>query len=160
MTDARPWFAGLPIEPDVKRFFDKYGTPDRGTMISHAEIAECIGARHGTPRYRTIYQAIKRRLERSHNLLTETERGVGLKVLTGEASLTSVKGEQIGVVRSQRRVAIRATLIPDDGFDEMKKKELGHLQQYSARMFMSMSNEVKPLRPPKAPPALPRAQAE
>lgn len=150
------FFGGLPTLIDVGRFFEQYGTPAIGTMIAHEAIAACIGAPWRSNRYRTVLNVVRRKLLKEHNLDTSVEPGQGLKILTSLGRIEATEGDFRSFVRKGRKAAVRISITPDEGLSEEQKRRREHVQQITTRAYMAAATEVKALKPPPLPQALPR----
>lgn len=159
MAEARMFFGGLPYGPDVAKLVAKFGVPAVGALISHEDIADCIGHDWKTARYTGVVASWRSKLRRDHNIDTAAEVGVGVKILTGQERIDASEGDFKASTRQLRRAAVRISVTPEDGLTDDQKKRRGHLQEVTARVYMAQANEHKSLRPPQAPPALPRRSA-
>src|SRR5262245_53413982 len=104
---AKPYFGGIPTEPDVRRLMDRFCAPEPG-VIPHEEIEKEIREESDSSRYRTIVSAWRRRLRREHNIDTSAEPGHGIRILT-EPERVDVSKRDLGrgvrgIVRSHVRI--------------------------------------------------------
>ena len=151
-------FGGLPTAIDTKKLEEKYGVPDVGRLLSHAEIAECIGYAWKTHRYTTVVAAWRRILRKNHNVDTDAIPGEGIKVLDMvERVGVSARDLKRGV-RGIRGAAIRVATVDESKIaDPLERAKATKTKEVTTRIYMMSSNEVKVLAPPRPVPALPRA---
>lgn len=155
MTQARPFFGGVPTDPDVKKLEAQFGMPTPGTLISHHDIAACIGVPWRSSRYRTVVDRWRRKLMRESNVDTGAEPGVGIKVLTPPERLVASEKDFKGAVVDIGRAGTRITAIPAEGLTEPERERKTRSEQIIWRTRLHAAAEVKALRPPPPTPALP-----
>lgn len=157
MSGGKVFFGGLPTAIDVKKLEDRFGVPEEGTLIRHADIEACIGVKWRTPRYTTVLNAWRKKLESPHNLHTAVEPGEGLKILTADEAVDVRRVDWRKNVRGVKRTAMETKRIdPSKIVDPERLKMRDKLEEVSSRVFMYAAQESKALKPPTPQPALPR----
>jgi hypothetical protein len=160
MSDAKMFFGGMPTAIDVKKLEERFGVPDEGTLIPHADIAACIGVAWRSARYTTVLASWRKKLESPHNLHTGVIPGEGLKILTADEAVDWRRGDWRRNVRGIKRTAMETKRIdPSKIVNAEQLKVRDKLEEVSSRVFMYAAQESKALRPPTPPAALPRRSA-
>lgn len=159
MKEARPFFGGVPTEPDVNRLMKEF-EPKSGTVVSHEAVEAVLGLNRSESRYRTVTTAWRRRLFREENVDTVVTPGHGFRFLReGERVRESVKdfGRNVrGIGRSLRRIsAVRAEVLTDQ--DRAKHD---HGRRLIAATLDGARRAQKELAAPKPIAQLPRASGE
>ena len=159
MADAKLYFGGIPTEPDVRKLFERFGTPQPG-LLAHETIESVIREKHTAGRYRTIVGSWRRKLLREYNVATKAEPGEGIRVLTepervdeGRALLGKSARQ---IVRAHRwSVMIDATKL-----DDISRRKLDHTVRASATAAAAVTGSIRELSSAlKAAPQLPRKTA-
>ena len=157
MARATLFFGGLPTEPEAKKLMERFGVLEVGRQILYDEIAEVIGVKYGTSRFRTILSSWRHRLEKEHNLRMGFEPGKGIKMLSPEERVGAAEDDVRSGVRKLRKGANEASRLPLEEIKDEKVRAQGdHLRTVAAKVYSSVVETVKALRPPKPTQALPR----
>jgi len=83
---ARIFRGGVPLEPDVRKLIDRFGTPNENALIPYDEIARLISAAYDTNRFRSVVRAWRKQLERPphvRRLVAQSDLGA-YRVLDGD----------------------------------------------------------------------------
>ncbi len=156
MSSANVFFGGLPTAIDVKKLDERYGAPNEGLLILHADIAVCIGYPWKSSRYRTVLDAWRRKLRRELNIDTSVDPGKGLYILTPPERIKAGKSDTKSGLRKFRRGGARVAVAPDEGLTAEQRTERDHTAQVVWRLYSSAAQEIKALEPPSPLAALPR----
>lgn len=156
MANAKPFFNGVPTDPDVRKLMEHYGIPTPGTIIRHDEIETVIGSPWRSNRYRGVVEAWRRRLYRTLNVDTGAETGIGIKVLNNSDRIEASKGHLKRGTIQYRLGAQRVSTVNRLELSPIEKIQADRVQEVSTRMYMAAASELKALRPPRPPTALPR----
>jgi len=90
MTQHKPYFGGVPTDPDIKKLREAFPAErlEMGQVIPYEEVEEVIGTAKKSARFRTVTTRWRRLVEReTGNTVIGTERGVGFKVLDNRQKL-------------------------------------------------------------------------
>lgn len=146
MTDkCRPYFGGIPMEPQVRKLLDTFGSPEPG-IIRHDQIETVIGENRRSSRYQSIVVAWRKRMFKEQNIDSDAVRGVGVKILT-ESERVDVSGKDFGraskrVVRSHHRISV----VQNEKLDEKTKYKADHLRRITAMSAGALAASVREYR--------------
>ena len=154
-TKSKLFFGGVPTGPDVDRLIKTLGVPEAG-LIEHQTIEAIVGCEHRSNRYRAIVSAWRSRLRREHNLGTDAEPGIGIRVLTAKEWSERQARQHRGAVRHAVRVHNEAVLIPAADLDEVARRKHDHLLKATASLgqaaIQASTDLRKALRAPSQSP--------
>lgn len=148
MTDkanSKLFFGGVPTGPDVDRIFEALGVPEPG-IVGHETLAAIIGEEPASSRYRTVVKAWRDRLFNDHNVATDHERGIGVKVLTPEewVRVEGLRGR--GVTRHAVKVHNFGAAVPVAELDARSLAVHDHQQRFLTVVAETALREHRDLR--------------
>ncbi len=157
-TKARPYWGGLPTEPDVKKLLAALGTPAPG-LIPHERLEEITGHERGDGRYRTVVSAWRSRLLRESNLATRAEPNEGIRILT-EPERVEESGRML---RKSARFVIRQhrwnLMIDVSKLSDLERHKLDVTRRFSDALAKAAASNIRELGAALKPPAqLPRPE--
>lgn len=156
MEIPKPYFGGIPTEPDVKKLLAQI-TVEPGQLVEHEAIEEVTGLTRGTSRYRTVVTAWQRRLFRDENLDTDAVSGQGIRVLMeGERVHVSVRDFGRGVRRIGRSLR-RISAVRAEALSEKDRQRYDHGRRLIALTLEGARQAQKDLAGPRPQAQLPRA---
>lgn len=151
--DATLHFGGLPTGPEVRKLETAF--PDvkelRGQIIPHGRIEEILGHKRGESRYKTVFDAWRRKVEHETGIVI-TGRGTN-----GEGFRVLADGEQVSFSVGQRRAASRRirrawTTISAVDVEKLNPQERAvreHEILAAGRIHAAMMEARKPTAAPK-----------
>lgn len=151
---SKPFFGGMPTEPDVKALQEAFPDVAKGETITHDAIEGVIRYSRQSGRYRIVVKAWRKHLLTTQNVDLGAIHGIGFRALNAEERINeSIRGVRSGVRKTMRSVS-RASYARTDDPVLVSKQDL--LRRYGAAMSAQAANTFKQLDPPPAPQALPR----
>ncbi len=155
MGAAKLFLNGIPTGPDVEKLMERFGVPQPG-VIPYADIEAVLGKTWRDHRFTTVRIAWLKRLQREHNVSTEMEPGVGVRVLAeAERIGKSVKGLRRGT-RHIRKAAIEVRSIRTDRLTAVERVQADNTARVAMALYEAGAQGVKSLAPPRPLPQIPR----
>lgn len=152
--------AGRPIEIDVRLLDDAFGIPERGTMISYAEITRVTGESYGTARFENIVTRWREVVLHDYGIASRRQPGEGVLWLTEERR----SGEDIKDIRSATRKQLKVTAdLARVDRNQLRGSVLArhdHALVLAAKLQEVAVPVYKGLEPPPPLPSLPRPPAQ
>ena len=143
---------GRPFAPSVRALMERFGNISRGTEIRHEAMLAAIGERELNGRYRSVFQAFRRRL------LDET--GIYLKSLPKVGYLAVDAPTQLAVSTSKwrqhakgiKRATDIAARAPDAELSESARRENEHILQLGMHFRREIAASVSAINLRLGPP--------
>lgn len=145
MTNAKIFMGGLPTEYDVRKLEERFGVPNEGVTIPYEEISECIGIERHLGRWHSIVRAWRNKLRREHNLITDAEDNVGIKILTPSERVSFSNRKQQGSFKQARRCALIAASTRREGLTAQEIRLLDHVQNLGAAVALQAATAKRQL---------------
>jgi biotin operon repressor len=120
VSDVTIFRGGISIKPDLDRL-NKTLDLKIGDLVTHQTIADTVGEKIGTSRYRTVVHAWRMDRLRNAGLVIESERGVGYRVLNSEQKLSSATNDIDHIARASRKATIKVELVEPAELSEHDK---------------------------------------
>jgi hypothetical protein len=160
MVEAKRFFGGVPVEPDVKALRDAFGVPKVGQTITDAQVEKITRLDRKEVRYRTVTGQWRKAVLRECNLRV-ARRGGQFIVLSQLERMDEDHGKFDNVARAVGRVAVDVARIDTAEFDDVGKKRHGALRQWTNASAAALVDSRKALSAEiRATPLLPRPKAE
>jgi hypothetical protein len=121
-----------------------------GEIVGYSRIERTCGVRHGTPRFKTITQAWRRKIFREQKLQSEAVGGIGIRFLTDAQALGKGINDHRLMARTGRRVATRVKAIDTQKLRPLEQKHKELLQQHLRAADSAARKIRKQLAIPKA----------
>lgn len=156
---SKVFFGGVPTDGDVKRLLEAFPDIGPGDAISYVQVAEVIGVKHGSSRFRTVTNAWRKTVMRTQNFVLEAVPGEGFRRQT---ELERSQKNRTGWRQDQSRAARRVRDLgrtDTRSFDERDQKAHDHARRVLQAHVEHTSSAVRELAPPAPLKLLPKRQA-
>ena len=145
MSDSKLFFGGTPTAPQVKKLIETFGAPEPG-CINYSDIAECIGEKVRSNRFRTVVNSWRNELLKKYNLATRAVSSVGILVMQEGERVDDAGSKLQRSIKAVRSAGKRVHSVDTTKLDQAALTKHTHLKRYSTLMFEAVNAENKKLR--------------
>jgi hypothetical protein len=140
---------GVPTGPDVDKLIARFGIPEIGSVISHADIAATLNAPTRN-RLSSVVTAWRRRLDIQHNLLLVAVRGTGYEICTNSKRVQhSTDCYKSGLKRVRRAVEV-AVRTDSLGLRPEEVRVRDHIVKTGGALQLAAATAAKQLKYPSS----------
>lgn len=152
-SNATLFFAGLPTGPDVRKLETAF--PDvlsmRGQVILHEQIEQILGHKRTESRYRTVFSAWRRKVERETGVVI-TGIGVagGFRVLADGEQVSFGVRQRVSAARKIKRAWTVISAVDSNKLSAQESAVRDHEMRAAAKINAAMIEARKPSSAPAA----------
>lgn len=136
MAATHIFSGGIPTDPDVKKLMTALGTIQPGLIVRHDDIEGILKLKRGTPRYRTVVAAWRRRMFNEQNIDMDAISGLGFRVLKPFERVTSSTRDFRQGVRKIGKSVRRIVAAP---LEELSTREQATVENVQRRMQATLA---------------------
>jgi hypothetical protein len=119
MAEMNGLVNGRPVDPQVMILMGKYGEIERGTEVTHGELAAAIGEHADSTRYRTVLNAWRKRMLEQRGIEFMAVPKVGLRACApGEQLYRGSVRSMKSIERKAKRSALSVGVLKDSELDD------------------------------------------
>jgi hypothetical protein len=140
------WAAGVPTAPDVDALLQSFPLTSPGDEILHENIEKRLGGlSRRTFRYKTILDALRKKLERERNIILGAMPGRGYVVLDNNERVDAGSAKMQHAGRAARRAAVLSSGASRKDLDAEHRAKQDHLTVVSASIIGAMRTQARAL---------------
>lgn len=148
--DGKLYFGGMSTDIELKKLMDAYGEAEPGTLITHNQIADLIGAQYGTSRYGTVVSRWRRTMLAKNNIEVAARRREGYVVSTASERVQNASNAFKRIGDGLRRIHYRFAAVPRQDLSSEDARRADHSQMVVAKMCDDVASARKQISPPPA----------
>jgi len=106
MTDKNKnglFFGGIPTDSDIRLLEETIGIPEIGKIVPYEDVEEILKISKDSSRFKTVTVRWRKKVERDHNVIIGTERGIGFVAKDSASRIDIGSGKLKSGLKSIRR---------------------------------------------------------
>jgi len=140
------FFGGVPTDGDIRLLENEYGIPEIGKIIPYEEVAAVIKYDKDSSRFKTVTQRWRKKIERDHNVIIGTERGIGFVALDNASRVDLGSDKFKYGMKSVRRANKVVSSTDHSDLTDDQVQVAHHVRHVTAALVGAARMESKKLR--------------